>query len=239
MRLPVHRWVRTSLLDYPGHICSCLFLAGCNFRCPYCHNPDLVLVSGDAAPPFSLEEIFGYFERYRGLLEGVCLSGGEPLLAGSILEFLGEVRSFGLKIKVDTNGSRPEVLRRLLEEGLVDYVAMDIKGPLEKIASIVRSDMAEVRLRRALEESVRLLKGGAVAYEFRTTVAPGLLDEGDFEAMGKWLEGATRFVLQQFRPGRTLDPSYSSLAPFPPDYLKHIAGRMKKFVGECSIRGIG
>jgi|YNPNPStandDraft_1061719.scaffolds.fasta_scaffold06757_3 pyruvate formate lyase activating enzyme len=239
MRLPVHGWVRTSLLDYPGHICSCLFLAGCNFRCPYCHNPDLVLVPDNGPSPFSPEEIFGYFERYRGLLEGICLSGGEPLLARSILEFLREVRSLGLKIKVDTNGSLPRMLRRLLEEELVDYVAMDIKGPLEKIASIARSDMAEERLRAALEESVRLLKGGTVAYEFRTTVVPGLLDEGDFEAIGEWLEGGTRFVLQQFRPGRTLDPAYSSLAPFPPDYLEHIARRMKKFVGACSIRGIG
>ncbi len=239
MHVPVYGWIRSSFIDYPGHICSCIFLARCNFRCGYCHNPDLVDVPACAEPEVSTAQIVEYLERYRKVLEGVCVTGGEPLLTAGIFEFLREIRCLELKIKVDTNGSLPDTLERLLDQGLVDYVAMDIKGPLEKLVHITRAHVPESHLKDAVTRSVSLLMSGAVEYEFRTTVVPGLLEEKDFDAIGRWIEGSARFVLQQFRPGRTLDPAFASVRPYPPEYLERISDRMKNFVKDCSIRGSG
>jgi len=239
MRLPIHGWVKTSLLDYPGHIASSIFLARCNFRCPYCHNADLVLAPEDNESPYSVDEVLVYLRHHQRTLEAICLSGGEPLLHEGVPEFLGAVRSVGLKIKVDTNGSCPKMLERLLKDGLVDYVAMDVKGPLEKIPHITRTTMPQDHLRRSIEASVTMLKDQPGEYEFRTTVVPGLLEEKDFEDIGRWLQGSRRFVLQQFRPGHTLDPAYSLIRPFPAEYLQNVANRMKRFIENCTIRGIG
>lgn len=239
MKLPIYGWVKTSLVDYPGNIASSIFLAHCNFQCPYCHNPDLVLAPADRDPPISEREVLDYLHRYSRTLEGICMSGGEPLLHARVPEFLCEVRSIGIKIKVDTNGSCPTMLERLIKDDLVDYVAMDIKGPLEKIQSITRTTIPPDLLRRSLEASVCMLMDGPVEYEFRTTVVPGLLEEKDFEAIGRWLQGSRRFVLQQFRPGHTLDPAYTLFKPFSSQYLQQIAQQMKNFIEDCTIRGIG
>ena len=239
MRLPIHGWVKTSLLDYPGHIASSIFLAYCNFKCPYCHNPDLVLVPPGKEPLCSEEEVIGYLSRYRKGLDGICVSGGEPLLHGGVHEFLRAVRSVGLKIKIDTNGSCPDRLAQILSQGLADYVAMDIKGPLDKMTGITRTSIPADDLKHLVNDSVAILKDNPIDYEFRMTVVPGLHAEEDFDEIGKWLIGSRRFVVQQFRPQHTLDPSYAFVKPFSPRYLEQIALRMKDYFEDCTVRGIG
>jgi len=233
-------WSKTTLLDYPGRIASTLFLQGCNFRCPYCHNPELVLhgeVDGQA--PVDLDEVITYLATYSRMLEGVCLTGGEPLLQKGLPELCRQIRELGLQIKLDSNGSLPERLGPLLDASLLDYVAVDIKGPPDKIHAIARTAMPETDLVAATEATVELLRASAVPYELRTTVVPGLLDENDLARLGEWLGGSHRYFLQQFRPGKCLDPLFSDLPAHPPDYLKEQAEALSRFFGSCTVRGLG
>jgi pyruvate formate lyase activating enzyme len=236
----IHGWSKTTLLDYPGKVASTLFLRGCNFRCPYCHNPELVLPeAGRAETPLDPGEIFSYLATYSRMLEGVCLTGGEPLLQNGLPDLCGRIQRLGLRIKLDTNGSVPERLEPLIDASFVNYVAVDIKGPPDKIRAITRTEMPEAELVAATEATVGLLQASDVPYELRTTVVPGLLDEGDLIAMGKWLEGGHQFVLQQFRQGKCLDPLFDNLPPYPPEFLREQAEFLSRFFGECTVRGLG
>ena len=233
-------WSKTTLLDYPGRVASTLFLQGCNFRCPYCHNPEIVLheeVDGQA--PVDLDEVIIYLTTYSRMLEGVCLTGGEPLLQKGLPEFCRKIRGLGLQVKLDTNGSLPERLEPLLDASLLDYVAVDIKGPPDKIRAIARTAVPETELVAATEATVEMLRASAVPYELRTTLVPGLFDEDDLTHLGEWLEGSHRYFLQQFRPGRCLDPLFCDLPAHPPDYLKEQAEVLSGFFAECSVRGLG
>jgi len=233
-------WVKTTLLDYPGKVASTLFLRGCNFRCPYCHNPELVDRPAEDGPALlDPEDIFAYFSTFSRLLEGVCISGGEPLLQKGLPSLCRRLASLGLKVKLDTNGSQPEKLGPLIEENLLDYVAVDVKGPPGKLGAISRAGVAEGELVRSLEATVEILKEAGIRFELRTTVVPGLLGEDDLHALAVWMKGAPRFVLQQFRPGTTLDPSFREIAPYPPQTLRTLAGSLSGFFGACSVRGVG
>ncbi len=232
-------WSKTTLLDYPGHVASTLFLQGCNFRCPFCHNPDLVQqAEQNESPPLDLEEILVYLATYSRMLEGVCLTGGEPLLQEGLPEMCRRIRGLGLRIKLDTNGSLPERLEPLLDASLLDYVAADIKGPPGKIREISRSALPEEALVGATERTVELLEASSVGYELRTTVVPGLIDESDLIALGRWLEGGHRYVLQQFRPGKCLDPLFCDLPAYPPATLKEQAETLSGFFLDCRVRGL-
>lgn len=238
----VRGWVKTSLLDYPGKIASTLFLEGCNFRCPYCHNPDLVVpAAGDAGAPDlpGPEQILSYLETYRRLLEGVCISGGEPLLEPGLADLCGAIRNLGLEVKVDTNGSLPGELEVLVRRGVVNYVAVDIKGPPGKISAITGARLPEEALVLAVEKTVNLLRKAAIPHELRTTVVPGLIEPEDLLLMAQWLQDGSRFVLQQFRPDRTLDPSLRQVRPHPPEVLRQLARDLSGFFSECSVRGAG
>jgi len=233
-------WSKTTLLDYPGRVASTLFLKGCNFRCPYCHNPELVLheeVDGQA--PVDLDEVITYLATYSRMLEGVCLTGGEPLLQKGLPELCRQIRGLGLQVKLDTNGSLPGRLEPLLDASLLDYVAVDIKGPPNKIRDIARTAMPETELVAATEATVERLRTSAVPYELRTTLVPGLLDERDLVHLGEWLEGSHRYFLQQFRPGKCLDPLFSDLPAYPPDYLREQVESLSRFFGSCTVRGLG
>lgn len=226
-------WVRTSLIDFPGHIATVLFTAGCNFRCPMCHNADLVLRPGDL-PRLQWEVLMPFLKERKGRLTGVTITGGEPTLQPDLAAFLREVRTLSYSTKLDTNGYRPEVLADLLAEGLVDYVAMDAKGPPDKyavLAGLPGLDVARVARSRDL------IVGSGVAYEFRTTVVPGLLDEEDVEAVARWLEGAERYVLQQFRGQGTLDPALENQVPYPLARIEAMAARARRYVGVVEVRG--
>jgi len=236
--LRIAGWVKTTLIDYPGKIASTLFLEGCNFRCPYCHNPQLVSLPSTAVY-LKTEEILGHFSTFSRLLEGVCLSGGEPLLQKGLLPFCRNLVKLGLKLKLDTNGSLPEHLELLLGQNLLDYAAVDVKGPPGKLGVITRSRLNEGELTRALESTVRLLKEYGVSFELRTTVVPGLLEPDDLHRLAEWMRGAPRLVLQQFRPGKTLDPVYQDVLPYPPQFLRELAATLTGFFGECTVRGLG
>lgn len=185
---------RLTLLDFPGKVACSVFTAGCNMRCPYCHNASLVLPERFPAE-IPAEEIFAYLAKRKGVLDGVCITGGEPLLHSDIAEFSAKVKGMGLSVKLDTNGSRPKELSALLNAGLVDYVAMDIKNSPEnyaKTAGLPKLDLSPFR------ESVSMLMQGKVPYEFRTTVVKELHTLEDMEAIGQWIKGAQLYSLQSF-----------------------------------------
>ena len=193
---------KVSLIDYPGRISAVVFTQGCNFRCPYCHNPGLVPFD----PPGILlpeEDVFSFLEKRRGRLDGVTISGGEPTIQTDLGSFLKKVKFLGYPVKLDTNGSAPGILEDLLAGGLLDYVAMDVKAPPGKYGKLSGSAVPFSRIR----ESADILRSSGVSYEFRTTVIPSLLNEEDLVNMLEAIGPAGRFVFQRFVPSKTLDPS--------------------------------
>ena len=239
--VPILGWLKTTLLDYPGKVASAVFVGGCNFRCPFCHNPEMVSTRAEdrEIPPLDLNEILVYSATYSRMLEGICISGGEPLLQPGLKDLCQRFRNLGLKIKLDTNGSLPAGLPPLLEAGLLDYVAVDIKGPPEKIHDVARTNISREDLVQAVESTTQILKQSGIPYELRTTLVPGLLDRDDIQTIGKWLRGAPRFVLQQFRPGKTLDPLFTDFVPYPNAYLEETVKNLSGYFSECLARGIG
>lgn len=224
---------KTSLIDYPGKIASIIFVASCNFRCPYCQNPDLV-VGYDELPTISEEEVLDHLLTRKKWLDGVCISGGEPTLYPDLPEFLEKVKSMGILVKLDTNGTNPEMLKELIDSKLVDYVAMDVKAPLERYEEIVRRN---VNL-RDIEKSIEILRNSDMEYEFRTTVVPKLLDIEDIVKICKWLKGSKRYYLQQFRPLRTLDRAFEEEAPLKSKDLVEMTNIAKKCFQRVEVRGV-
>ena len=191
--MTIHGLQKMTLLDFPGHVACTVFLGGCDFRCPFCHNFQLVENPGPGM--MEEEEFFSFLKKRAGLLDGVAITGGEPCLRKDLPDFLEKIHALGFLTKLDTNGAHPEVLRQVLSRGLADYVAMDIKNSPEKYArtcGLPAMDLTPVR------ESVRLLLESGVEYEFRTTVVDELHEEKDFAEIGAWLRGAKRYFLQAF-----------------------------------------
>lgn len=187
-------WEKLSLLDYDDNITTTLFMAGCDFRCPFCHNSTLVL-NPQNAPRIPWEDIRTYLRDRKNVLDAVCVTGGEPTLMPDLLEKLSEIKLLGYKVKLDTNGSRPEVLKLAVEQGLVDYVAMDIKNSREKYAMTVGTTTFKIE---DIEESAAYLIHGSIPYEFRTTSILEYHNERDFEKIGSWLEGAQKYFIQRY-----------------------------------------
>ena len=183
---------KTTLLDYPGKVACTVFLPGCNLRCPFCHNASLVLNPGPGQ--MSEEAFFAFLTKRRGILDGVCVTGGEPTLHRELPEFLAKIRGMGFSVKLDTNGTRPEVLRQILDRGLVDYVAMDIKAGPEHYAEACGG----VDALNPVRESVALLMDSGVDYEFRTTCVHPIHTPEDMAQLASWLRGAKRYFLQAF-----------------------------------------
>lgn len=196
---------KLTLIDFPGKIAATVFTVGCSFRCPFCHNPELVLTD-QALETGSLGEkdFFSFLESRRGKLEGVCITGGEPTIQKDILEFLEKIKRMGFLVKLDSNGTRPDVLRNAYQKGLVDFVAMDIKSSLENYSKAcgITFDVERIKL------SAELIKNSKKPYEFRTTVVPGIHTYKDFERIGKWLDGSASYALQPYSDkGKILDES--------------------------------
>ena len=185
---------KLSLLDFPGKIACTVFLGGCNFRCPYCHNGSLALGEGDEVMGY--DEFFAFLESRRGRLEGVCVSGGEPTIHRELPEFIGRIKELGYAVKLDTNGTNPEMLLGLINDGLVDYVAMDIKNSPERYEDSV---VINAELVDEIRRSADLLMDGRVDFEFRTTLMRELHGEEEIEAIGRWLSGDEKFFLQTYR----------------------------------------
>ena len=184
---------KLTLIDYPGKTAATVFLSGCDFNCPFCHNA--ALMNDNTKPLNDVNEVLEFLDSRKKLLDGVCISGGEPLLQPGVLEFCKEVKSLGIEIKLDTNGQNPELLKNLADNKLVDYIAMDIKSSLHnysKAVGITDFDTSNI------EESARFLLTGIIPYEFRTTVVEQLHTDDDFHSIGQWLKGAKNYFLQTF-----------------------------------------
>lgn len=225
---------KTSLVDYPEEICATVFAGGCNLRCRYCHNRDLV-TNSHILPPVPSEYLWSFLEERAPLLGGVCISGGEPTLQEGLPELIRQIKKLGLKVKLDTNGTRPEVLEELTKEGLLDYVAVDIKGPWDKYFLITgREDVLE-----SVKQTTLFLLENSLAYEFRTTVVPSLLDGNDLVNISQQLQGAKKYVLQQFRPKPgVLDPDLEMETPYAPEQMMSMASSCKKYVRFVQVRGL-
>lgn len=186
-------WEKLSLLDYDEHITTTLFMAGCDFRCPFCHNSSLVL-EPNKAPKIPWEEIMEYLAKRKGVLDAVCISGGEPTMMHDLEDKIKDIKSLGYQVKLDSNGSRPEVLKRLIDKKLVDYVAMDIKNSKEKYAMTagVLLDISKI------DQSIDILKSSQIPFEFRTTAILEYHNLHDFEKIGSWLKGAPKYFIQRY-----------------------------------------
>ena len=227
---------RTSLVDWPEKICSTLFIAGCNFRCGFCHNPELVITSEiEKLEPMTENELLTALVERKRLIDGVCITGGEPLMSPETVKLIRKIKDKGLAVKLDTNGSVPTLLKTLIDEKLVDYVAMDIKGTKERYPAISCSNI-NVGL---IEESIKILKESNIDYEFRTTVVKGMLEKKDVVGIGHWLKGSKAYYLQQFVGNeKTLDEKYMGRKSYTPDELKDMMAAVKDRFQKTGVRGI-
>jgi pyruvate formate lyase activating enzyme len=226
---------KTTLVDYPGKIAATIFTAGCNFRCVFCHNPALVEDSQSAGlPVIDAAELLEYLRGRTKQLEGICISGGEPTLHRDLPEFIRDIKKLGYAVKLDTNGTNPAMLRTLLAGQLLDYVAMDIKGPLELYPQIVNSAVDTAKIRASIE----LIMQSGVQYEFRTTVLPAFLDEANFAKVAGLINGASCYYLQQFHAGaHLLDPAYQQAGAYSAGQLNIFARQLEPFVQKVAVRG--
>ncbi len=221
-----------SSRDFPGHISSTVFLGGCTFRCPFCHNADLVL-RPESFPVLPMDLFLSYLDSRKGWLEGVCVTGGEPLLSEDLEDLVRVVKERGLLVKIDTNGSLPGRLEKLVGEGLIDWIAMDIKAPIERY-----SEVAGVSVRgEDIARSAEIVKGSGLKYMFRTTVVPGLLGREDMRKIGEWLEGAELYQLQQFVPHDTIDPAWLDVKPYPREEFIMLQEIARPFFKEVRVEG--
>jgi pyruvate formate lyase activating enzyme len=255
----VKGWVKSSLVDYPGKIAASLFCGGCNFRCPNCHNSSIVLRANDY-PDIPEQELWEFLASRVGWLDGIVLSGGEPTLQEDLIPFALRAREMGYSVKLDTNGYRPDVLQAMIDNGAVDYVAMDIKAPLDPgrytLAAGVQVKVDRVRT------SMDLLLAGSVACEFRTTVVPGILDENGVARIAQSIAAqpgnssdqfadtarrttlvrradvVRRYYLQQFVARETLDPRLLSRIPYPTERLESMADLARQWVDHVDVRGV-
>lgn len=226
---------KLTLLDYPGRTACILFTPGCNFRCGYCHNPEFVLpeMLGQIRESFIPEEaIVSFLRERRGKLEGVVITGGEPTIQPDLGRFIREVKKMGFLIKLDTNGNKPEVLKQLVEEGLIDFVALDVKTSLARYPDLVGG----LARPEKIAESIAYLKGNPVEYEFRTTLVKEKHSREVLEEMKDLVRGAKRLFLQTFRPGIVLDPQFHQYRPFSPEETENIRTFFSEAVESVVIR---
>ncbi len=223
----------TSLLDFPGRVASLIFWGGCNLTCPFCHNPALVL-EPEAFPDFDRDELLDNLSSRMPFIDGVVISGGEPTLDPSLADWLAAVKELGLAVKLDTNGLRPDVLAELLDRQLLDYLAIDLKTIPDRYAELHHGQVDPV----ALVTSIRLALAAPVTVEFRTTCAPGIVDETAIHALGDLIRGAPLWVLQQYHPGQALDPVWRDLTPYPSGKISGLAAVARQYVDDVVIRGV-
>ena len=228
---------KLTLLDYPGKIACTVFLGGCNFRCPFCHNGGLVLAD-DADGIMSVDELLAFLDSRRGRLQAVCISGGEPTLHSDLPELIGEIKSRGFEVKLDTNGTNPEMLSSLISDGLIDYVAMDIKNSLEKYESTAgvnsKFEIQNSKLIDSVRQSAEFLMQGRVDFEFRTTLAKELHTVDDIDRIGKWLSGTEKYFLQTYRDEGDL--LVGGFTAFSPEETEELLAVLKGYIPSAEIR---
>jgi pyruvate formate lyase activating enzyme len=227
---------KTTFVDYPGKIAATVFTSGCNFRCVFCHNSSLVdAEKGKALPTIPEAEILDYLKGRTHQLEGVCVSGGEPTIHPDLPVFIRKLKALGYNIKLDTNGSNPDMLQGLIDEGLLEYIAMDIKGPIGLYSQIVNMKINESDILR----SISIIKNSKVRQEFRTTVLPEFHQDADIDSVGCMLRGAQHYSLQQFRASEgVLNPQYQDAQSYTRAELNGMAKKFEPFVKKVTVRGI-
>ena len=232
---------KTTLIDYPGKVACTVFLAGGNFRCPWCYSSELVLPEKIKKQPRIFEkEFFKFLRGKKGLLDGVVVCGGEPTINKDLPDFIRKMRKLGFLVKLDTNGSNPEMLKELITKKLVDYIAMDVKAPLGlnfqvpstkyQKATGVKVDLEKIK------KSIEIVKNSRIDYEFRSTIVPGIHTKKDIIQMAKDIGPARAYFLQNFRPEKTLNPEFKKLKPYPKEYLLEASESVKAFFTICKVR---
>ncbi len=222
---------KTTLLDYPEHVSAIIWTVGCNFHCPFCYNTGLVYEESDL---FSEVEILSFLDKRKGFLEALTISGGEPFLQKDLKEFCKKVKDLGYKIKIDTNGTFPDKLKEMINEGLVDYVSMDIKAPKDKYSKLagVNADLKKI------EKSIEIIKNSGIDYEFKTTIVPNFLEEEDIIELSKWIKGSKKYYLQQFKNDiPVISSELEKFQPYSEEYLENILKKVKPYFSKCKLRG--
>lgn len=224
---------KLTLIDYPGKVACTVFLAGCNFRCPWCYSPELVLPEKiKKQPQIKKESFFQFLKKRKGKIEGVVICGGEPTIFQELPTFLKKIKEEGFLVKLDTNGSNPKVLKELLRENLLDYIAMDVKLPLAKYKEFPEIDTKKEKI----EESINLIKNSKVDYEFRTTVVPGIHQKEDIKEIAKSISPAKKYFLQNFLPQKTICSSFLKKRPFSREEMEEFKETAEHYLNSCVIR---
>lgn len=223
---------KTTLLDYPGHVAATIFLGGCNFRCPFCQNGDLVL-RPESQPVIEEEEVYSFLEKRKGILSGVCITGGEPTLDKDLGPGISRIKKMGYLVKLDTNGYRPEMIRELLAEGLLDYIAMDVKNCMEHYGET--AGCGHINLNK-IRESINLIKNSGIDYEFRTTVVKELHSDENMIKLGKEIEGAKAYFLQEYQESSgVIFPGFHSCTK---EEMEKKAALVRGYVPNVQLRGV-
>ena len=223
---------KTSLLDYPNCISSIIWTTECNFRCPFCYNKNLIFGNTPLIPEL---EILSFLQKRKKMIEAVVISGGEPLLQEDLHTFIEKIKKMDYLVKIDTNGTKPNILKKLLEKKLLDYIAMDVKAPKKKYKKLcgVQPPLSQI------ETSIQLIKDIAPDYEFKTTMVPDLLKKEDIVAIGKWLQGSKQYFLQQFKNDVPLiSNSIQNIKPYTKEYLQETIEEIKPYFKICKLRGV-
>jgi pyruvate formate lyase activating enzyme len=229
---PIKGFIETSFIDWKGCLSSVIFSGGCNFRCPFCHNSNLVLHHNEVEN-IPLDYIIPTLKKYRDWVDRVVITGGEPTIHGSLLETIKEIKKEGILVKLDSNGSSPSVLKMLANEGLIDYIAMDVKGPLTRYERWcgVKVDIEKI------EESIQFIMESHIDYEFRMTVVPFFHRDEDVYEVAEYIRNAKRFYIQEFQPKNTLNPSFSNITPFSLEKVEKIRVKVSQILtnnNQCS-----
>ena len=229
---------KTSLVDFPHRVAAVVFTQGCNFRCGYCHNPLLIyppleggsksLISGRGV----IEDFLSFLKTRIGKLDGVVITGGEPTLQSGLYNFIKEIKQMGFEVKLDTNGTNPEVVERLINDNLLDYIAMDIKAPLDKYDLITNTNINKDNIL----QTIKLIKNSKIDYEFRTTVVKSQLSFNDFEKIGQMIKGAKRYYLQKFVSSEILDKNLKNSQTYTDQEFKTLCRNLKKYVEIVNYR---
>ncbi len=232
-------WQKTSLMEYPGKVSTVLFTGGCNFRCPFCYNRDVVL-SPEKFPKITEKEVLDFLKARKGLYQGVIVTGGEPTMHEDLPDFFWKIRELGISPALETNGTSYGMLKKLLKEGLVDFVAMDIKAPLVWEKYRIATGTENMELFNNVLKSVKLLMESGIDYEFRTTVVPVIHQTKDILDIAQSINGAKKYVLQQFAPkGSTIDPRFAEAPPYPDSFITNIGNVIRKKFSVFEIRNTG
>ena len=222
---------KVSLIDYPGLICATIFLQGCNFKCSYCHNPELV-DTRLFQPCIKENEVLDFLNTRKGKLDAVVITGGEPTIHDDLAPFIKKIKKMKFAVKLDTNGSQPQVIKTLLDEKLLDFIAMDIKAPLEKYKSVVKvpvnSDL--------IKDSIKIILKAKIPHEFRTTIVESQLEEKDIQQIAKLISGANHYVLQKFMPVKVLDKKFLKEKSYPDEKFQEIKKHLEHQITSVTIR---